>query len=104
MVRDYFYVSDLVDALIAGAQQELGLYRIFNIGGSTGITLLQLLGMVEKTVGKRAIVEYEPLRTFDAPHIILDTSLAAQELKWRPKVDVWKGLTKTWDWMTTVSR
>jgi UDP-glucose 4-epimerase len=98
--RDYFYISDLVSALIACAERNLEQHRIFNIGGSEEISLLHLLELIEQTVGKKAIVEYKPGRKFDASQIVLNTALAAQELDWSASVSMAQGLAQTWDWMS----
>lgn len=100
ITRDYFYVTDLVEALIAGAEQELDKDRVFNIGGSEEISLARLLESVEETVGKNAIVEYHPAREFDAPRIALDTSLAMRVLKWQKEVSLNQGLARTWSWIS----
>jgi UDP-glucose 4-epimerase len=100
VIRDFFYVSDLVEALIAGAERPLKEERVFNIGGGEEVTLNQLLRLVEKVVGKRARVEYAPARRFDAPRIVLDTRLARQELSWQPTVSLIEGLVRTWQWMS----
>jgi UDP-glucose 4-epimerase len=98
-VRDYFYIGDLVAALKAAAESPLERERIFNIGGLQGISLDCLLEKVEKTVGKKAKVEYLSERKFDAPKIVLDTSLAKQVLGWEVKVSLDEGLETTWKWM-----
>jgi UDP-glucose 4-epimerase len=100
VTRDYFYVSDLAEALIAGAENELREQRIFNIGGEEEVSLIELLRRVEEVVGKRAHVEYAPGRGFDAPRIVLDTRLARQELGWKPAVSLADGLVATWKWMS----
>jgi UDP-glucose 4-epimerase len=100
VTRDYFYVSDLAEALIAGAENELREQRIFNIGGREEVSLIQLLKIVEEVVGKRACVEYGPARHFDAPRIVLDTRLAQQELGWKPTMSLTDGLVQTWKWMS----
>jgi UDP-glucose 4-epimerase len=100
VTRDYFYVSDLADALIAGAENELREQRIFNIGGKEEVSLIELLRRVEEVVGKRARVEFAPARGFDAPRIVLDTRLARQELGWKPAVSLADGLVATWKWMS----
>jgi UDP-glucose 4-epimerase len=101
VTRDYFYISDLAEALIASAEQELGEQRIFNIGGAEEVSLLQLLRLVEETVGQPARIEYGPARQFDAPRIVLDTRLARQSLNWQPQVLLAEGLAKTWSWMSS---
>ncbi len=101
VTRDYFYISDLADALITVAEQDLDQYRIFNIGGAEEISLVQLLERIEEAVGKKAIVAYKPSRKFDASRIVLDTALAKVNLNWQPKVTLAQGLAQTWDWMQT---
>jgi UDP-glucose 4-epimerase len=99
--RDYFYISDLSDALIKIAQKDLSSHRIFNIGGGQAITLNELLREVEKTVGRAGQVVYETARRFDADQIVLDTTLASQELHWQPEIPLREGLARTWEWMST---
>ena len=99
VTRDYFYISDLVDALILGGTQTLGSERIFNIGGAEEVSLKELIVQVEETVGRQVIVEYQPARDFDAPRVLLDTTCAKSTLGWQPKVLMKDGLAKTWEWM-----
>ncbi|KKM20597.1 hypothetical protein LCGC14_1643860 [marine sediment metagenome] len=101
VTRDYFYISDLIDALVTSMDRELSKHRIFNISGDEKITLVNLVELVEQTVGRKAIVEYSPARKFDATRIILDTQLARHELDWQPKVPMVQGLAMTWNWMKT---
>jgi len=101
VTRDYFYVSDLVEALVASAERHLGEDRIFNIGGGKEVSLNQLIKLVEETVGRKAVVQYEPPRPFDIARIVLDTRLAHQEFGWRPKVSLAEGLAKTWTWISS---
>lgn len=99
--RDYFYISDLVEALVACAERPLSKEHIFNIGGTEEISVNQLIRLVEETVGKRAIVQHEPPRPFDVGQIALDTRRAQQELGWRPKVPLSQGLARTWAWISS---
>jgi UDP-glucose 4-epimerase len=100
--RDYFYISDLTSALIASATIELGEQRIFNLGGAAEVSLNQLIQLTETTVGRKAIVTYQPARQFDAPRVYLDTRLAQTILNWQPNVSLAEGLAKTWAWMLTI--
>jgi UDP-glucose 4-epimerase len=99
--RDYFFVSDLIQALITAADQDLGQERIFNLGGPEEISLLQLIQHIENTIEKKAHLEYLPARKFDASRIVLDTNLAKKVLHWTPEVEIKEGLEKTWNWMST---
>ena len=100
--RDYFYITDLVDAILRCAQDNLQDHRIFNVGGGEGITLNQLLAQVETTVGKKAIIDFQPARHFDPTRIILDTTLIRNEMNWKPQISFSEGMQKTWNWISNI--
>lgn len=102
IIRDYIYITDLIDALCASATHIPVANRIFNISGAEKISLIELLRLVEEIVEKKAIIEYYPARDFDAPDISLDTRLAQKELDWHPRVLLSEGLLSTWDWLKSV--
>ncbi len=97
--RDYFYISDLVDALVTSAVVGSRSHRIFNIGGGVGITLNELVASIERVVGRSALVSYSPQRDFDAESIVLDTRRAADDLGWQAAVELTDGLAMTYEWM-----
>jgi UDP-glucose 4-epimerase len=100
IVRDYFYISDLVDAITMCVRHDAHEgARLFNVGGGTGVSLIELLELVQQTVGKKAVIEHFPARKFDPARIVLDTSLIQETLGWAPRVPILEGLRRTWDWM-----
>lgn len=100
ITRDYFYVTDLVAALVACTDVDSNEKSIFNIGGGEEISLLQLIENVEITTGKKAIVDYRHERQYDVPRVLLDTESAQQVLNWNPKVQLSMGLEATWNWIS----
>jgi UDP-glucose 4-epimerase len=102
--RDFFYVSDLITALEASATRSLDIHRVFNIGGNEEISLNRLLEITQELVGKKALVEYQPARLFDAQRVVLDTGLATRELGWRPQTPFLQGVAETWRWMSRTFR
>jgi UDP-glucose 4-epimerase len=99
VTRDYFYVGDLVAALIAAAEHPLDGERVFNVGGGREISLRDLVKRVEAVVGLEADVRYEAARDFDVRRLWLDTRCAEEILAWSPQVDLDEGLSRTWLWM-----
>src|SRR5215213_5702526 len=61
VVRDYLYVSDLMDALEGAAEAELR-ERALNIGSGHGTSLNELVRLMVEVVGERPVVEYLPAR------------------------------------------
>lgn len=101
VTRDFFFISDLVDAIVAAATKSLGRERIFNLGGGMETSLLELVEMVELTVGRKAVIDFQPPRNFDAPRIRLDIELAKKTLGWTPGVPLQDGLAYTWSWIAS---
>jgi UDP-glucose 4-epimerase len=102
VVRDYLYVSDLVDALEAVSSGETE-DKIFNVGSGRGVSLNELIDLMTSVVGERPRVEYLPSRSLDVPASVLDVSRARRGLGWRPETDFEKGIARTWDWICTLS-
>jgi UDP-glucose 4-epimerase len=97
--RDYFYVADLIQALVACGERDLGPAPIYNIGGNEEISLAQLIEHIEMVVGKKAQIESQPARAFESQRVVLDTTRARNDLEWRPQVSFCLGLDLTWQWM-----
>lgn len=101
VTRDYFYISDLMEALVSVAERDLGQHRVFNIGGREEISLTRLLHAAEETVGRKASVAFRPGRKFDASRLMLDTTRANRELGWQSNVSLSDGMALTWSWMSS---
>ncbi len=99
--RDYVYIDDLVDALVAAAElpDDESTPRLVNIGSGAGTSLADLLDIVVDVVGQQVEIEYSGPRAFDAPSTWVDISLAKQALGFSPRVDLHQGLRRSWEWM-----
>ncbi len=97
VVRDYIYISDVVEAFLQAVEYE-GAEQVFNIGTERGISLNDLVTLLRRLSGRPVSVEYLPARPFYVPEIVLDISRAARELGWQPKVSLEEGLARTWEW------
>jgi UDP-glucose 4-epimerase len=96
VARDYIYIDDVVDALIAASQAD-GPPSVVNIGSGQPTTLAELLSLISDAVSpQRVEVRQEPARVFDAPSTWLDISLARRELGWVPGTTLAAGLGLTW--------
>jgi len=95
--RDFTYVDDIAEGTIK-ALQKVG-YEIINLGGGRNpIPLLQMIGMVEESLGKKAKMNFGPFHKADLRETWADITKAQKILNWYPKVDLDKGLKKTITW------
>lgn len=100
VVRDYFYIGDLIQALIAAKDVKFDpLNTAFNIGGTRPYTLNDLVRIIQSVLRRDIKVINEPARKFDVPYLLLDTSLAHSRLAWSPQVSLEAGIQKTAEWL-----
>ena len=99
VIRDYVFVTDVTDALVAAALYE-GCEPVLNIGSGIGRSILDVLGSICETLEwPSPQVVFRSGRQADVPANVLDISLAARALSWRPQTEWPKGLLKTATWI-----
>ena len=101
-VRDYFYVRDAVGAYLdlADAMGDERFHgQAFNFGTETPLSVLELVGMIARAVGR---TDLPPLiqnqATHEIPRQYLDCSKARSWLGWRPRWTLEQGLAETLAW------
>ena len=95
--RDYTYVDDVVEGLVGGLRLKSG-YEIINIGDSKVVLLKDLVTLIEKALGKRAKVRYEPECPADLKTTFADISKAKRLLGYEPKVSIGEGIERFVRW------
>ncbi|MDR6423168.1 UDP-glucose 4-epimerase [Paraburkholderia phenoliruptrix] len=98
VIRDYVYIEDVVNALLLSIDCKDD-ERVFNIGSGRGHSLNEVLDVLERTVGQRAIRRYRPARSFDVPASVLSIESARRSLGWSPKVGFDEGVERFAAWM-----
>lgn len=101
IVRDFIYIYDAADALIACADYVSPAQgpRVFNVGSGQGYTLNQIVDTIKKVVDVEVKINHIPARQVDVQSNVLCIELAKDVLKWEPKVDLESGVKKAWDWI-----
>ena len=93
--RDFVYVGDVVDAMLAATGHDGGVY---NIGTGVETSVNELYDVCRRIAGSDAEAEYAPPRPGDLHRSFVDPSRAADELGWRPQRTLEDGLREAWDW------
>ncbi len=97
-VRDVLYISDLVNAYYLAHQNiEKISGRVFNIGGGplNTLSLLELIEMLEKILGKKIEFDFNDWRPGDQRVFISDISAFQEATGWNPNVSPEEGVKKT---------
>ena len=95
-VRDFLNVADVVAALLAAVAYQ-GEETLFNIGSGQGISLNQLIVLLERQLKRSLQVEYLPSRGCDVPTNVLCIDRARRALDWKPQIPVEEGLRRLCD-------
>jgi nucleoside-diphosphate-sugar epimerase len=95
--RDFTYVSDIASGTIA-ALKPVG-YEIFNLGGGgTPVSLNTVISMLEKRLGKQAVIQHKTFHKADIKTTSADISKAHKMLGWTPKVELDEGIDASVAW------
>jgi UDP-glucose 4-epimerase len=93
-VRDFVYVGDVVDAVLASLGHGGG---VFNVGTGTPTSVNELFEACCRVAGVEARPEHAEPRPGDLRRSVLDVSRAGRELGWRPRTSLDDGLALTWE-------
>jgi UDP-glucose 4-epimerase len=93
-VRDFVYVGDVVDAVLASLGHGGG---VFNVGTGTPTSVNELFEACRRVAGGEARAEHAEERPGDLRRSVLDVSRAGRELGWRPQTSLDDGLALTWE-------
>lgn len=101
IVRDYIYITDLVEGIYRAA--TLGTTsRVFNIGSGVGYSLKEIIEIIQKVTKRPIKVNYTAKRLLDIPQIYLDNTRAKRELSWAPSTILEEGIGKAWDFVKSL--
>jgi UDP-glucose 4-epimerase len=93
--RDFVYVGDIVDAMLATVGRSGGPY---NIGSGIATSVNELHAACRRVAGVDDLPEHREARLGDVIRSVLDPSRAERELGWRARVSLDDGLARTWAW------
>jgi len=96
--RDYTYIDDIIDGVIAATQYNRTNYDIFNLGESRTVELNELISLLEKELDMPATIDRQPPQPGDVPQTYADISKARALLNYNPKTQIEEGLHRFVDW------
>ena len=115
MQRDFTYIDDISEAVklccfkkasknenfdykSPKISSSFAPYRIFNIGNSKPIKLMEFIETLEKELGEKAIKQFEPLQEGDAISTYADVSKLEKWINFKPKVTLDQGVKLFINW------
>ena len=115
MLRDFTYVDDIVEGVIRVMDRvavpdedwnaevpnpatSSAAYRVYNIGNSSPVRLMDFIHALEEACGKEAVKEYLPMQPGDVYQTDADTTRLYREINYKPKTPLKEGVEKFVRW------
>lgn len=120
MIRDFTYIDDIADGVIKVLlgnlpKKDLELLKnttdtldpscsavapfiIYNIGNSNPVPLMKYIELIEKEVGKKAIINYMPIQPGEVTQSNADNSKLYNTFNFKPKINVEDGIKRFISW------
>lgn len=113
--RDFTYVDDIVEGVIRTLDRpaavnpqwdsnlpdpgtSLAPWRVYNIGNSQPVELMDYIGAIEKALGKTAVKELLPLQPGDVPDTYANVDDLVEQFHYQPATTVKDGIQRFVDW------
>ena len=115
MMRDFTFIDDIVESIFRLIKKPAlpnnkfnysdpdpstswTSHRIFNIGNSSPVELMDYIKELEEAIGKKAIKKFLPIQKGDVEATYADTSLLKEWIGFSPKTSIKYGITKFVNW------
>jgi UDP-glucuronate 4-epimerase len=96
--RDYTYINDIIQGVIAALKYDGAMWDIFNLGENETVQLKDLIEAIEVAVGRKAKINRLPVQAGDVPLTCADISKARRLLSYNPTTKLRDGLPKFVEW------
>jgi UDP-glucuronate 4-epimerase len=96
--RDYTYIDDIIAGVRAAIGYDATRFEAINLGESRTVELRELISLLERELGREAIIDRQPPQPGDVPQTFADISKARQLLGYRPTTQIEDGIRKFVAW------
>jgi len=97
--RDYTYIDDIIEGVLAATDYRESDFEIINLGGSATTTLAELIKLVEAACGRPARVKVIGEQAGDVPRTYADVRKAHELLGYAPQTPIAEGVQKYVAWL-----
>ncbi len=102
--RDFTYIDDVIHGLekiIDKPSAEHAPYKIYNIGNSSPVKLMDFIHTIETVTGKEAVKEYVGMQPGDVYRTYADVSQLEKDFGYKPQTSIQEGIERFYDWIVS---
>ncbi len=101
LYRDFTFIDDIIEGIvniINGIPNHQPPYKVYNIGNSSPVKLLDFIETIEKALGKDAIKEFKEMQPGDVYKTFADVSELEKDFSYHPDTPIETGIGKFIEW------
>ena len=98
--RDYTYIDDIISGVGAAINYRASPHEVINLGESRTVELRELIQLLERELGRRAVIDRQPEQPGDVPHTFADISKAQRLLGYNPQTEIETGVRRFVEWFS----
>ncbi|MGD9152224.1 MAG: GDP-mannose 4,6-dehydratase [Gammaproteobacteria bacterium] len=95
--RDFTYIDDIVEGTILTLDNPKP-YKVYNIGFGNPMQLMDFIKLLEKALGKKAIIDMQPKQPGDVDNTWADVSGLKNDFGYQPKIALDEGIARFAKW------
>ncbi len=96
--RDYTYVDDIIAGVRAAVDYQGSMYEVINLGESRTVELRELIELLERELGRNAVIDRQPAQPGDVPQTFADITKARRLLRYDPQTPIEEGIRRFVAW------
>ncbi|HEV2800016.1 MAG TPA: SDR family NAD(P)-dependent oxidoreductase [Pyrinomonadaceae bacterium] len=96
--RDYTYIEDIIAGVRAAIDYTASDYEAINLGESRTVELRELIALLERELGRPAVIDRQPMQPGDVPQTYADISKARRLLGYNPQTQIEEGIRRFVHW------
>ena len=97
MKRDFTYIDDIISGTRAAIEKNYKC-EVFNLGNHKSEQLMDVISLIEQTLGKKAEIDFQPMQPGDVPESFADIQYSSTKLDFIPKTSIEDGIPLFIDW------
>lgn len=104
LYRDFTYIDDIIKGIISvmpngPKNDEYNVpHKVYNIGNNKPENLMTFIGVLEKVIGKKAVINFIPMQEGDVYQTYADVDDLVKDFGFKPSTTLEEGLTNFYKW------
>jgi len=96
--RDHTFIDDIIQGVRTAIDYDKSMHEVINLGESQTVELRQLIALLEENLGKKAVIDRQPMQPGDVPQTFADITKAKELLNYNPQTKIDEGIEKFVEW------